>query len=351
MTFVHRFSILLFLVVLALPSVCAANQATIFIYHRFDENRYPSTNISSDNFTAHLQYLKDSGRPVTTLSQIINRLTSGQKIVERPVVLSVDDAFDSFLEVAMPLLRRYGYPVTLFVNTDGVGGPGYLDWNQLRRLVREGVTIGNHTATHDYLLERKEGEDAAGWAKRVKNDILRAQDAFEQELGLRPDLFAYPYGEFSPELAAIVRELGFRAAVAQQSGVVHAGSDLYALPRFPMGGPYASLESFQSKAAMHPFVVKVLEPETPVLTGATPPRLKFEVDPQVYELDRLQGFVQGQNSLVFDNSGLAQGVISVVAEKTLSGRRNKYTLTVPLRDGAGWAWFSQPWFRPSGSSD
>ncbi len=324
------------------PTLAFANQANVFIYHRFGEDRYPSTNIDVDLFEKHLRHLKESGKVVMPLSDVVERLRSGQTLPADAVVLTVDDAFDSFLQEAMPVLREYGFPVTLFVNTDGVGGPGYLDWDQLRGLAAEGVEIGNHTATHDYLLERNDGESFSDWQQRVAGDIERAQRAFRRELGFRPDLFAYPYGEYSPDLVSLVKEAGFAAAFAQQSGVVSPASDLYILPRFPMGGPFASLQSFKNKAAMRPFELEVVSPASPVVKKTEPPVLTVRVPPGKYDLRRLQGFVQGDNRLSLDVQG---DVVVVSAEKPLAGRRNKYTLTVPLQSGGGWAWFSHPWFR------
>lgn len=323
-----------------------ASEATIFIYHRFGEARYPSTNIDVDLFAEHMQYLKKSGKLVLPLAEVVKHLEANRDLPPETVVLTVDDAFDSFLENALPILRQHNYPVTLFVNSDGVGSPGYLDWEQLRGLIREGVAIGNHSATHDYLLERKKGESHDEWRERVVTDINRAQNAFESELGIRPDLFAYPYGEYSPELIDIVKNLGFRAAVAQQSGVVSGQSNLFSLPRFPMGGPYASLKSFSDKAEMHPFDVAVVSPNSPVVAKVDPPELKVRVLDDKYDLRRLQGFVQGDNQLQIEKNAAGEGtLITVRAVKPLTGRRNKYTLTVPLKDGSGWAWYSFPWFR------
>ncbi len=329
-------------VVLGIPSPSFGDQANIFIYHRIGEDRYPSTNIDVGLFEQHMQYLKESGKVVLPLSEVVDSLKAGSPLPEGAVVLTVDDAFDSFLDRAMPVLREYKFPVTLFVNTDGVGDPGYLDWPQLRSLVAEGVEIGNHTATHDYLLERKNDESRAEWKRRVVADIERAQRAFRHELGLQPEIFAYPYGEYSPELVELVKGFGFAAALAQQSGVVSDSSDIHTLPRFPMGGPYASLRSFKSKASMRALELDVVAPASPVLADEDPPVLTVKVSGRDYDLEQLQGFVQGNNTLRID---LAGDIVTVRAEKPISGRRNKYTLTAPLKSGKGWAWFSQPWFR------
>jgi peptidoglycan/xylan/chitin deacetylase (PgdA/CDA1 family) len=323
-----------------------AGQVNMFIYHRFGEPRYPSTNIEPEVFSAQLQYLADQKIPVLPLADVADCLAQGRDLPEHAVVLTVDDAFPSFLLNAMPLLRTHHFPVTLFVNTDSVGTPGYLGWDQLRQLMKEGVRLGNHTATHDYLLERRPGETHDLWRQRVTDDIVRAQQAILRETGAKPEFFAYPYGEYSPELAKIVKTLGFRAAVAQQSGVVGDGADRFTLPRFPMGGGFATLDGFKSKAAMAPLQIALLSEVDPVLgPGETAPQLNIRLSPQLYELERLQGFVQGDNRLVITPVSGRLGEYTVQAEKPLTGRRNKYTLTVPLRSG-GWAWFSQPWFRP-----
>ncbi len=328
-----------------------AGRVNMFIYHRFDEARYPSTNIDSKVFAAQLQYLADQQIPVLSLETVAHALQQGQSLPDKAVVLTVDDAFVSFLDIAYPLLSHYRFPITLFVNTDSVGHPGYLNWKQLRFLAESGVTIGNHTASHAYLLDRNPGESGTAWRERVVADIRKAQQEITREIGVAPELFAYPYGEYSGALIDLVRSEGFVAAVAQQSGVVGEGSDRYYLPRFPMGGGFATLEGFRSKGAMAPLQLELLPPVDPVWTDSgSAPVLTVRLAPDRYELGRLQGFVQGENSLRIVPLPGKPGIFRVQADKPLTGRRNKYTLTVPLRQG-GWAWFSQPWFRPAAASN
>jgi len=127
------FAAVLLLLILVPAPLQAADQATVFIYHRFGDPRYPSTNTSLGEFRAHLETLRQGGYQVLPLTEIVARLRGGQPLPERCVAISVDDAFRSFLSGAMPLLREYGYPATLFVNTGEVNGPDYLSWEELRR--------------------------------------------------------------------------------------------------------------------------------------------------------------------------------------------------------------------------
>lgn len=336
------------LILCLLATSALAGGANVFVYHRFGDARYPSTNISIETFAAQLQLLKERDYTVLTLGEIVDRLRDGKAIPERCAALTVDDAYTTFLSGAMPLLRRFGYPVTLFVNTDTVGGRGYLGWDELRGLAAEGVEIGNHTASHLYLLNRKPGEGPGSWRQRIMADIRKAQSLLETELGRRPLLFAYPYGEYSPEVIEILKGEGYRGAAAQQSGVVASGDDLFTLPRFPMGGPYATIEGFREKLAMRALPVTVLSPAGPVIEGEDPPTLRVRIEGRGIDLTRLRCFVQGQDdaTIVPDSAG-GGGAYLVRAGAPLAGRRNKYTLTAPAKDGGRWYWFSQLWVNPT----
>ena len=269
-------------------------------------------------------------------------MATGKDLPEHAVSFCVDDAFRSFYDVGMPIIRRYGYPVTLFVNTDAVGTSGYLSWDELKELATEGVEIGNHTANHAYLVELQPGETYPQWKKRIRDDIEKAQQQFEKHLGFRPTLFAYPYGEYSTGVVEIIKEIGFVAAFAQQSGVIHSEHNRYILPRFPMGGPFATLKSFKAKLAMQPLVVAADDPFDPVIQD-NPPVLHLQIPGKQIDPRRFNCFVQGENRCwVETDETNKSGGYRVIAEKPLTGRRNKYTLTLQSRQG-DWLWYSHLW--------
>jgi len=330
------------LVVSLLPGVSWAG-ANVFLYHRFDESRYASTNIDSAVLAEQLAYLQENKYRVLSLQEIVRRLETGEPFPEKCAALSVDDAFVSFKDKAMPLLRKYQYPVTLFVNGAAVGTQGYLDWKELRELVLEGVDIGNHSFSHDHLVDLREGESREEWRTRVRQDIAAAQLLFEKHLQVSPTLLAYPYGEYSLELMKLAEEMGFDAAFGQQSGVIHEKSNLLNLPRFPMGGPYATIEGFREKLQMAALVVTEENPVEPVLSGSNPPRLQIRIDAGAADLRRLNCFVQGDNSCRAVPVDGDPGLFVVEAERPLAGRRNKYTLTAPHNKGRGWHWYSHLW--------
>ena len=336
---------LLLALLLWLPTVAsAADHATVFIYHRFGDSRYPSTNTSVAEFRAHLETLRRGNYTVLPLSEIVDRLRDGRPLSERCVALTIDDAYRSFLRGAVPLLREFGYPATLFVNTSEVGSSDCLSWAELRQLASDGIEIGNHSATHGYLLDRKRGETAVQWRSRVKAEIQQAQDDLRRHLGIDARLFAYPYGEFSRELIELVKELGFAGAVGQQSGPLGRGQDLFALPRFPAAGNYGSLADFQDRLRFKPLPLEVLAPATAPLLQVNPPEWRITIDTGLIDPRTLRCYAGGQVAAVRPVD-VARGEYLVKAAGALPGRRGKYTLTGTDRSGQ-WYWYSQLWVRP-----
>ncbi|MEA3543839.1 MAG: polysaccharide deacetylase family protein [Thermodesulfobacteriota bacterium] len=326
---------------LVLPQAYAG-QVNSFIYHRFDEARYPSTNISAEIFSRQLEYTKQQNIQIISLGEVSALLSKNKLLPEYAVSFSVDDAFRSFFDVGMPIIRQYQVPVTLFVNTAAVGTSGYMNWDELRGLAAEGVEIGNHTDTHPYLVELEAGETNEQWQQRIQQDVLRSQQQFEKHLGFKPTIFAYPYGEYSAEVVKIIKDIGFEAAFAQQSGVIHAVQNRFVLPRFPMGGAFATLAGFKNKLAMKPLLVTNSDPFDPIIQ-TNPPILSLQISGEPIAPHRFNCFVQGENRCrVEADETKGERWYRVVAEKPLTGRRNKYTLT--LQSGQGdWLWYSHLW--------
>lgn len=332
---------LVLLLLLGTPAV--ADQANVFVYHRFNDSRYPSTNVSGLDFRTQLELLQKQDFTVLALGEVVARLRQGPGLPPRCAVITIDDAYRSFLTEGWPLLRRYAYPATLFVSTDAVGGGDYLTWQELATLHEQGVEIGNHSASHGYLLDRLAGESEPDWNARVSADIGRSQQAFRDHLGIVPELFAYPYGEFDPQLAALVKLAGFTAAFGQQSGVITADQDFYRLPRFPVGGDYGSLAEFRSKLFLKHLPVTVISPATTVITTQNPPVLSFTLGLGGIAGDTLRCFVPGPAECTIRRVNEDEDLYEVVASRPLAGRRSKYTVTAADARGRTWYWFSQLW--------
>lgn len=312
-----------------------------FVYHRFGDSRYPTTNVSLNDFGSHLSWLKTNGYRVVTLSQALES-RANDSVHIKTAVITVDDGYKSFFKNGLPLLKKFGFQATLFINTETVGSDDYMDWPELKNAASAGIEIGNHTHSHAYFLNEPE----ISRYRQLLREIEDSQQMIEQKIGYKPKVFAYPYGEFDPEMKMIVKALGFTAAAAQNSGVINSTTDLFELPRFPMSETYA--EKFEEKAQMHALPVIGKAPESHVLTrNQNQPVLTLTVKNNSIQIDQLDCFVQGSECKL-KISPLTDSTFQVTLQSVSSiadRRRTLYTITAP-DDKGEWYWYSHLWINP-----
>src|SRR3989440_3110931 len=141
------------------PVVDQTAQTLIFCYHRLvDKVRYPGTEITPAAFEAQMKELKDKGVTVISMQDLLAWKRGEKNIPPRCAVITFDDGWKSQYEVAWPILKKFGYPVMMFIYTEGVrggslGGGEAITWEQLADMRDNGVDIEAHTATHQDLRE------------------------------------------------------------------------------------------------------------------------------------------------------------------------------------------------------
>lgn len=321
-------------------------QAVVFMYHRFGEDRYPSTSVTLDQFEAHLDHLETSGYTVWPLERIAEHLQSGKPVPDRTVALTIDDAYLSVYEEAYPRLRDRGFPYTVFVATDAVdeGQSSLMRWEQMREMQRYGATFANHSATHDYLVRMVSGETEAEYRERIRSDLERGMRRLEEELGKRniPPVFAYPYGEYNETVSEIVREMGY-SAFGQHSGAIGPHADPRALPRFAMAVDFADIDDFRQKAAAKALPVLHASPWNPVVVSENPPVMRVELAESSAQLDQLACFVSRQGRVNPRWEDQHKRVFSVVSPEALPSGRSRYNCTAPSDETGRFYWFSQQW--------
>nr|NQU88975.1 polysaccharide deacetylase family protein [Bacteroidota bacterium] len=314
----------------------------VFAYHRFGDDRYPSTNISKSDFEKQLKYLKQNAFDVITLGEAIRKWNNGEVFKVKSVILTVDDGYLSFYTVAMPLLKKYGYKATIFIQTGTVGGGDFMNWDQILEIERSGIEIGNHSDGHNYFVNLKDG----ALVETFVLDLEKSARIFKGHLGSIPSLYAYPYGEYTKDMTDAVKGAGYSAAVVQKSGVLCEMTNPYEIPRFPMGGPFATLEGFKNKSGMKALRIVKTDPDSP-FPKSNPPALKVEIEPDSINLKQLQFFVAG-TAVDIGPVYYMEDMRFVVLQspERLKSRRTLYTITVPSLDGKAWHWYSYLWIRP-----
>jgi len=168
------------------------------MYHRFDEHKYPSTNIQMDIFKEQIniiENLKINFLHPKNLNEEISKPNEVKKIL-----LTIDDGFQSFYDNAWPILKKKNIPFILFISTVYVGKKGYMNWEQIKEVEKSGLgIIGNHSHTHEYLVDETNNQ--------IINDLNQAIALFEKELGHSPSYFSYPFGEYSNNFKKILTNL------------------------------------------------------------------------------------------------------------------------------------------------
>ena len=114
------------------------------MYHKFGISKYPSTSVTIDQFDSHLEEFSKLKYSVEPIEFIIDTIINDGDLPQNTIGITIDDADKSFYEVGWPKFKEMGFPVTLFVNTSTIheNNKNYLNWDQIRELVNEGVSIG-----------------------------------------------------------------------------------------------------------------------------------------------------------------------------------------------------------------
>ena len=238
------------------------------MYHRFEENKYPSTNIKTNNFIEHLDLIKKNQFKFINPNNFENTLLNQKN--DKKILLTIDDAFKSFYDNAWPILKNQKIPFILFVNTREIGSYGYMNWSQIKEIADEKfVHIGNHSFSHDYLVDMTNSE--------INKDINLAKRDLKKNLGYNSSFFSYPFGEYSNNFKNIVKDLNFKYAFGQHSGVTDETKDFYELPRFPINETYGEIKRFELILKTIPLKVKSILPAEKYINDANnPPEVTVE---------------------------------------------------------------------------
>ncbi len=210
--------------------------AIVLCYHALSPTWQAALSTTPERFDEQLALLTRRGYRGVTFSELVSSPDAG-----RTFAVTFDDAYLSVLELARPILERYGLPATVFAPTDGVdaerpllwpgidqwhGGPHERDltpmtWEQLRSLASGGWEIGSHTATHPHLTQV---DDAA-----LRDELARSKARCEEQMQSPCPTLAYPYGDVDARVAAAAGAAGYETAAALPGRL--GGRDLLQWPR------------------------------------------------------------------------------------------------------------------------
>lgn len=206
----------------AKPVIDQNAQVVIFGYHRFVNNvRRPDTEITPQAFEAQMQELKNKGIAVIPMQDFLAWRRGEKAIPAKSAVITFDDGWKSQHEVAWPILKKFNYPVTLFIYTEGIK-PGHfsggesMSWDQLAEMRDAGIDIQGHTATHQDLRRpydkvAKKKLSPPEYEQWLENEVVGSKQTIEQKLGVKVNCFAVPYGFYNDHIKDVAMKAGYEA--------------------------------------------------------------------------------------------------------------------------------------------
>jgi peptidoglycan/xylan/chitin deacetylase (PgdA/CDA1 family) len=231
--------------VITKPVVDQNAQVVIFGYHRFVNNvKRPDTEITPAAFEAQMQELKNKNISVIPMQDFLAWRRGEKAIPSKSAILTFDDGWKSQYEVAWPILKKFNYPVTLFIYTEGIK-PGHfsggesMSWEQLAEMRDAGIDIQGHTATHsdlrkpyDKVAKKKlSPEEYEQW---LDKEVAGSKQMIEQKLGVKVNCFAVPYGFHNAHIEEVVMKAGYEALFTVYGQPITIHTPLNSIGRYLM---------------------------------------------------------------------------------------------------------------------
>ncbi len=297
------------------------------IYHRFNEPKYPSTNIQIDIFKKQIRIIEKNYKFYDP-----GEFSSNFNIVkkQKKILITVDDAFTSFYKNAWPFFKKNKIPLILFVSTEAVGKFGYMNWKQIKELEKETfVYIGNHSHTHNYLVDLNDSD--------FINDIIKSIKIFKKKLGYNPIFFSYPFGEYNNFIKNYISK-NFKFSFGQHSGVIDINKDIFELPRFPINEKYGDIKRFKFLIDLQPLQFRKIFPyEKYINIKNNPPNFSVEFFKNQKNIKNINCFSDEGNNWQKSDTSIANNILKIkFREKFLSLRGR---VNCSLNDNGIWRWF------------
>ena len=234
--------------------------AIVLMYHRFEDQRFPSTSISSKNFQDQIRYLKENNFNILPISDLTLFFNKNYDIPDKSVFITIDDGYKSFYEHAFPILKKHKIPFSLFLSTKFVSNEkksDFMSWKMIEELSKNKGQILNHTDSHPKLLELQIDE--------VEKEFNLAEKKIISKIGRLQKVLSYPYGESNPQIQNLVKEMGYDIGFAQHSSPVHVNENKMELPRFAINDEFGNMDRFiqiVNSKALIVYDVKVIKDDS-----------------------------------------------------------------------------------------
>lgn len=224
-----------------ITAIAEGPKILVLNYHQVaDKTAYLA--VPPDDFDAQMKFLVDSGCITITPDELYAGLNGEIELPPKPVLITFDDGYLDNYTNAFPILKKYGLHATIFVIPSFTGVyPNYMNWEQLKEMEANGITIESHTLTHPKLEELPDDE--------IRSELLNSKNLLEEQLGHPIEFLAYPTGTYNLHIAGIAQDIGYKGAFTIKYGVVDRGSNFFALERVPIFHSPTTMKDFYERIA------------------------------------------------------------------------------------------------------
>jgi peptidoglycan/xylan/chitin deacetylase (PgdA/CDA1 family) len=171
------------------------------------------TRITPKQFRTVLDFLKTKGYQTISLEQLCN---VKNRLANKPIILTFDDAYESFYKFALPLLLDYQYTGTLFVISRYVncwnawdvnlGGKRFkhLSWDKLAELSKMGFEIGSHGMYHKDFTQMND--------QHLYAELMLSKKEIEDHIGQKVHFLSFPFGRYNKRVIEAAKACGYQKA-------------------------------------------------------------------------------------------------------------------------------------------
>lgn len=228
----------LLLITIIIPFTAFADDTInipILCYHNFNATVPGSMTINPQKFEAQLKWLKENGFTIIPLKEAVEYLQGTRSsLPAKSVVITADDGWQSVYTYVLPLVKKYNFPVTLFIYPQTISqGKHAMTWDEIKELQHTGLfDIQGHTYWHPNFKQEKKRLSSSDYEKFVKLQLVNSKKVLEDKLGIKITLLAWPFGIYDKYLEQEAAKAGYVMAFSIDAQTANRNYRPMAQPRF-----------------------------------------------------------------------------------------------------------------------
>lgn len=210
----------------------------ILMYHSLTKNpsKVNAYVINVSDFENDLKFLRDNGYTAVFISEVIDYVDGSGDLPDKPVAITFDDGFVNNYDYGLSLLEKYDMKCTVSIVgsytekfsslTDDNPEYAYADYETVKNMADSGrYEIASHSYDMHSLPDKSNpgarkgasknsGESDEDYRRILTEDTQKNRQLLEENCGITPVVYTYPYGAISKSSMPILKELGYRASLS-----------------------------------------------------------------------------------------------------------------------------------------